>query len=99
MDFEEPEEESCEAQRETVVGVVSDSAVAEETVARLVRLADINAGGHIEVVVEALEDDTTTPRVEGGVSLRAEVPADKAAAARAALAEAGKKGNGGEGGI
>jgi hypothetical protein len=99
MDFQEPGEESRGAERETVIGVVFDNAAAEETVARLVRLADINAGGHIEVVVEALEDDPATPRVEGGVSLRAEVPADKAAAARAALAEAGKKGNGGEGGI
>jgi len=72
--------------RETVIGVVPDSAAAEEAVARLVHLADIDAsGGSIEVVIEAIEDDPTTPAVEGGVSLRAEVPADKAPAARAAL--------------
>ena len=99
MDFEEPANEPRQADREIVIGVVSDSAAAEETIARLVRLADINAGGSIEVVVEAIEDDPATPSTEGGVSLRAEVPADKAAAARAALAQGGKKGNGGEGGI
>ena len=71
--------------RATVKGVVPDAA-AEEAIARLVRLADLDAdGGGIDVVVAQIEDGEDD--VEPSVSLRADVPADKAPASRAALTE------------
>ena len=84
--------------REIVTGAVANAAAAEAVVARLVTLG-ANDGG-VDIVVEPIHDDAATERIEDGISVRAEVSATQAAAAREALRAApmGKE-DGGEGGI
>ena len=84
--------------RAIVMGAVANAAAAEAVVARLVTLG-ANDGG-VDIVVEPIQDDPATEQIEDGVSLRADVSATQAEAAREALrATPAGKGNGGEGGI